>query len=231
MRRAFCGILTLVVSTLVAVAVPGAPPAHAGRAGSVSSDYTLLRAKPHGFVIGQAYRGTPVVMQQEVSEGYQWARIGGSFQDCAWIYQPAVSTTDDAPDSCRHSDRGISETLFARFVAQGGDTTANPTNGTDGLAAHIDINRPACTIKDASNTAAFGNVDAIEGGSDAPKDFLFTVPNGHPVLWRYLTRDYRWFMVRDPSRGSSDGAGSPSWFYVQAECVSVDQATPHRYVG
>lgn len=231
MRRAFCGILTLVVSTLVVVGAPSeVAPAQAGGIGSVTSDYTLLRAKPHGFVIGQAYRNTIVVVQQEPIEGYQWARIDGAFQDCAWIYQGAVSSTSDIADECRHDGRDISEATFARFIALGGDTAANPDNGTDGLPAHINISLPNCTIKDAANTAAFGNVNAIEGGSETPEDFLFTVPDGHPVMWRYLTRDYRWFMLRDPSGGPTDGVGNPSWYFVQAQCVAVDQPNSNRYI-
>ncbi len=230
MRRTLSWIVTLALSAIGAVAAPIAlHPAHAGQAGRVTSDYTLLRAKPHGFVIGQAYRGQGVTVQQAPQEGYQWARIGNNFNDCAWIFQGAVKTTGSAGDSCRHDNRGISESRFARFIALGGDTAGNPANGTDGLPAHIDVTGPNCAAKHGDHTPAFGNVNAIEGTTSA-KDHLFLVPHGHPVLWRYLTRDYQWFMVRDPSRGPTDGTGAPSWYYVYSGCVVPDQIDPHRFI-
>jgi hypothetical protein len=43
------------------------------------------------------------------------------------------------------------------------------------------------------------------------------VPDGTSLLWRYVSRDGRWVMVRDPH----PAAGKPNWYFVPRACVSL----------
>lgn len=48
-----------------------------------------------------------------------------------------------------------------------------------------------------------------------------SVAKGGSVLWRYVSRDGAFVMVRDPAAGSTDGVGIQSWFFVPRDCLPV----------
>jgi hypothetical protein len=41
---------------------------------------------------------------------------------------------------------------------------------------------------------------------------------GSIVKWRYVSRDGAYVMVRDPSRGSTNGVGQQGWYFLPRGC-------------
>ena len=49
---------------------------------------------------------------------------------------------------------------------------------------------------------------------------VLELPDGHTLLWRYVSRDGIWVLVRDPANTGS--ATEPNWYFVHRGCVSLE---------
>ncbi len=63
------------------------PPAQAAEQKRVDTDYTLLRRGPHSFVLGTAYDGWTVDVQQDAVESYRWGRVFGDLNECLSVHE------------------------------------------------------------------------------------------------------------------------------------------------
>ncbi|HEY0487094.1 MAG TPA: hypothetical protein VGD72_12685 [Mycobacteriales bacterium] len=171
---------------------------------------------PNSYVIGNAYPGWSMFVQgpRQFAKGpgnprgayYRWGFLGGNLRRCAWIEDGNTTGGTTVADRCG-SPQQIDTPYFLRTFTDG---TKN-NNAGDGSRTHMNRGAAGCT----SHTA-FGNVSPWAVPA-RPADPVSDVPDGKALLWRYVSRDGRWVMVRDPA----PTAGKPNWYFVPRGCVSL----------
>jgi hypothetical protein len=217
---------TSVVASVATLAIPscmvGDPPG-AGESsdslhGAVERIATLSYA-PNSFVIGNAYSGWTDIIQgpsqfshgpgNETGTYYRWGFLYGEhFDRCAWIDDAAVDPTTSRHGSnvCGNPQEIDDGYFFSTFT----NGEHNHLAG-DGSVTHMQYDGNGC-----DDTNGYGNVEPWR--VPAPPDNLVgEVPDGKLLLWRYVTRDGKWVLVRDPA----PPAGQPNWYFVHRGCVSV----------
>jgi hypothetical protein len=190
-----------------------APPVNAGERKTVNTDYTLVRSDPGAYVVGIAFRGDTVDVQQDESGGYRWGlvyRLG----ICAWTYGGALTQGGSVADVCRH-DPPRSVDGFTNGQV-GSDSTGN-----DGAPATLTPSTPGCQTYPDGSVPGYGNVRPWLVPAQPSEQLPGVALTGVDVVrWRYVSADGGWVMVHVPSFGDTDGVGVPSWFFVQRPCVS-----------
>lgn len=207
------GTVLAAVAMGVGAAATMAESAGAGERKTVNSDYTLVRSDPGSYVIGTAFRGDPVDVQQDASSGYRWGmvyRLGV----CAWTADTALAQGSSTADVCRH-DPPRSVSGFTN-----GQVGTNPA-GNDGLPATFTPGNGSCQKNADGTVPGYANVHPWEKPAHPSEQLAgvgLTAADG--VLWRYVSADGGWVMVHVPKFGDTNGTGTPSWFFVQRPCVS-----------
>jgi hypothetical protein len=201
---------------VVGVLLTGAPAEAASHHHVKPGVITTISYAPNSYVIGNAYQHWSMWVQgtRQFSKGpgnpdgayYRWGFIGGTFTRCAWIEDGNTTGTGTVPDRCG-SPRQIDTPYFLRTFTNG---TKNAKPG-DGSATTMNRTAPGCTA-----FTAYGNVSPWAVPS-RPANAVFGVPDGKKLLWRYVSRDGRWVMVRDPA----PTANEPNWYFVPRACVSL----------
>ncbi|MFF1836459.1 hypothetical protein ACFVXE_19960 [Streptomyces sp. NPDC058231] len=213
LRRPKAAILALVsAGAVTAVLATGmAPTADAAVRKHVTTDYTLLRRGPHSYVIGTAYRDWTADVHGDQSGGYRWARVFGDINTCLWIYGGAVEGDAAADVSC-----GAATTMST-------DTFTNGQIGgsADDGASVATVAGAGCATYDGTHITGYGNVRPWQVPATATAPVNGQVAIGQTVLWRYVSRDGKWVMVRDPRAGSTDGSGQQGWYFVPRNCLPV----------
>ncbi len=211
----FFGSATALGVSLIALA---AAPAGAALRKTIEPDYTLLRRGPHSYVLGTGYRGWTVDVQDAASEAYRWGHVYGSLDACLWIFEGAVRAGgEEVPDACRHDDRVLPDAAFASAIYGGAD---------DGADVFVVADAAACPTWDGVHVTGYGNVRPWLDVT-APSEPLQTqVALGGQVKRRYLSRDGRFVMVRDPALGAADGVGLQAWFFVPVTCLTEAPPPP-----
>ena len=199
---------------LIAVAPVSAPSSSTAEAAlrkTVTSDYTLLRRAPRSYVIGTAYRDWTFDAQGEADAGYRWGRIFGDLNTCLWIYEGAIAGDGATSQSCSDTPGIMPVEEF--------------TNGQIGGAADdgasVATVAGACATYDGVHLIGYGNVRPWLVPAVASAPVPTSVVAGASVLWRYVSRDGAYVMVRDPGAGSTDGIGIQSWFFLPRACLPV----------
>ncbi|MET7931183.1 hypothetical protein ABZT43_46515 [Streptomyces sp. NPDC005349] len=175
------------------------------------NQHTLLRRSPVSYVVGTAYRGWTVDIQGDPQGGYRWGHIYGDLNSCLWIYDGAASGDEAHANEC-------------------GDPVTMPTSeftngqiggGTSDGATVTTVAGSGCATYDGSHITGYGNVRpwAVPTTPSAPLNTQVAI--GQTVLWRYVSRDGRYVMVRDPRGGSTDGVGLQSWYFVPRGCLPM----------
>jgi hypothetical protein len=142
---------------------------------------------------------------------YRWGFLfGESFDRCAWIADDAASGTVDEPGSKCGSPQEI-DTPY--FFAEYTDGIHNDLAG-DGSVTHMHYAGSGC-----SDRNGYGNVEPWKVPA-TPHNALGPIADGTELLWRYVSKDGRWVLVRDPH----GEAGHPNWFFVHRGCVSLANA-------
>lgn len=210
--RVRAGLMAFALAALLVVPLDRdyTPRAHAALRQQVTTDYTLLRRGPHSYVVGTAYRGWTVDIQQEPLEGYRWGHVYGDLNACLWIYDGAVSGSTPIADGCRHSGRILSVSEFTNGQIGGGSTDGALVNTVAG---------PGCSTWDGTHIVGYGNVRPWLVPASASSPVATSAPLGGQVKWRYVSRDGAWVMVRDPNAGPTDGVGIQSWFFLPRGCL------------
>ena len=140
-----------------------------------------------------------------LSLGYLY---GENFDRCAWINNNDVdaTTSTHSANKCP-SGQQINDSYFYSTFTNG---EHNQLAG-DGSITHMQYDGSGCT-----DTRGFGNVSPWRVPA-TPANLVGTIPNGKELRWRYVTRDGKWVLVRDPA----PAAGKPNWYFVHRGCVSV----------
>jgi len=211
-------LMSLVAATTVALGmtliVPLSSPtpdstAEAALRKTVTSDYTLLRRGPRSYVIGTAYRGWTVDVQGPADASYRWGRVFGDLNGCLWIYEGAVAGSGAADQSCSETPQIWPEGLF---------TNGQIGGGSDDGATVATVAGPACLTYDGVHILGWGNVRPWQSITSVSAPIATNLALGASVRWRYVSRDGRYVMVRDPAGGSTDGVGVQSWYFLPRDC-------------
>jgi hypothetical protein len=210
-RRTLALLLGMLAASLLA-AVPLGASTHTADAAvrkQVTTDYTLLRRSPASYVIGTAYRNwTADVHGGEVS-GYRWARVYGDLNTCIWIYSGAVAGSQSIGDSC-----GAATTMpTSQF------TNGQISGGANDGSSVATVAGAGCATWDGAHIIGYGNVRPWQVPASASEALPGQVALGQTVLWRYVTRDGSFVMVRDPRAGGTDGVGLQGWYFMPRGCL------------
>lgn len=180
---------------------------------------TTISYAPNSFVIGNAYPGwhDHVQGKAQFSSGpgnpdgvsYRWGFLyGESFDHCAWIGNGASTADEVDVDNECGAPQEIDTPYFLRTYTDG---IHNSLAG-DGSLTHMHYAGSGCT-----DVNGYGNVDPwrVPAVLSNPRG---AVPDGRELLWRYVSKDGKWVLVRDPSES---GEESPNWYFVHRGCVSL----------
>ena len=180
---------------------------------------------PNSYVIGNVYPGWHIAVQgnPQFSSGpgnpqghsYRWGYIfGEDFDRCAWIEDSAATGSGSTTGSRCGSPQEIDT---PHFMATFTDGIHNALAG-DGSPTHMHYAGSGCTDRQG-----YGNVDPWKVPA-TPYNPVGEVPDGTLLLWRYVSRDGQWVLVRDPAHSGS--ATVPNWYFVHRGCVSVANTGP-----
>jgi hypothetical protein len=182
---------------------------------------TTISYAPNSYVIGNAYPGwhDDVQGDPQSSRGpgnwggasYRWGFLEGEhFDRCAWIGDEASSGTSEISghDRCG-SPQQIDTPYFLRTYTDGIHNSA----AGDGSLTHMRYAGSGC-----NNRNGYGNVDPWRVPA-VPSNSRGVVADGSTLFWRYVSKDGKWVLVRDPS---VDGLDSPNWYFVHRGCVSLE---------
>jgi hypothetical protein len=205
-------LATLAIAFVAIPTIQATSPAQAAERKQVGTDYTLLRRGPHSYVLGTAYRGWNVDVQQAPSGGYWWGHVYGDLNTCLWIHQDAVTGGSSVAEACDSEHRVIPESQFASAIGGGSD---------DGADVAVTKDASACPTHDGSHVVGYGNVRPWQDAAQPSSQVNTLVPLGDTVKWRYVSRDGKWVMVRAPQHGDTNGQGLQPWFFLPRTCVPV----------
>lgn len=210
-------VITLVIALTIALGftlvlpVASTSPTSTAEAAlrkTVTSDYTLLRRAPASYVIGTAYRGWTFDAQGPAQAGYRWGRVFGDLNACLWIYDGAVSGSAAATESCPTASTYPTSWFTNGVISPGAD---------DGSLIAT-VAGSSCWTYDGVHLLGYGNVRPWQVPARASSPIATSLVHGSTVKWRYVSRDGRYVMVRDPAAGSTDGRGVQSWYFLPRGC-------------
>lgn len=164
---------------------------------SLAGSYSVasIRNGPAEFVIGSAANGWTFDADYTGGNPWYYGYLYGNYNGCGWMLNNNLENTGDAGnDYCSSSGTVFPPTSFQSLV------NSQPSN--DGY--------PVNTI---CSTDVYGNVNPM--GTTSPSDFLRTLPDNYQVLWRYVTLDGNWVMMRDPNVADGDG----NWAFISRSCL------------
>jgi hypothetical protein len=183
-----------------------------------ASRIATISYAPNSFVIGNAYPGWTDEIQgkAQFSRGpgnpngaaYRWGYIfGESFDHCAWLDDGALGGGKHESGARCGAPQEIDTPRFLATYTNG-EHNALPGDGSD---TYMHYAGDGCTDVNGYGNVAPWRVPAT------PTNKVGAVPNGKLLKWRYVSRDGRWVLVRDPA----PRAGEPNWYFVHRGCVSV----------
>jgi hypothetical protein len=185
-----------------------------------ATEIATISYAPNSYVIGNMFPGWHIAVQGNTQfasgpgnpdgANYRWGFIyGESFDRCGWIDNASASGSGETPGALCDGPQEIDTSLFLATYTDG---IHNSLPG-DGSPTHMHYAGSGCT-----DHGGYGNVDPWKVPA-TPYNGVGAVPDGRLLLWRYVTRDGQWVMVRDPA---NDGSTSlPNWYFVHRGCVSV----------
>lgn len=179
---------------------------------------TTISYAPNSYVIGNAYASWTDVIQgpaqfssgpgNEGGAAYRWGYLyGENFDHCAWVNDDDVSGTAAATARCGSPQQIDTPSFLATYT----DGIHNSLAG-DGSVTHMHYAGSGC-----SDHAGYGNVEPWRSPA-TPDNSLGDVPDGKELLWRYVSHDGDWVLVRDPA----PPANQPNWYFVHRGCVSLE---------
>lgn len=177
--------------------------------------YSIVQAKPSGYVVGNCLSGTHL-RRQDKSSPYStsfpsayWdgGWIFGNYNGCGWINSGFTNLAGSTTQSlCPVGSIGYNNSEYQTANNNG---ACAPSTCTDGTAVRLRVN---CN--------AWGNFRPWAPGQMVT-DFIRVVPAGTTLYWRYMTKyeypagsgEYM-VMARDPSYS----AGNGNWAFYHSPC-------------
>ena len=213
-RRIALGTAGGLCLALALAAAPGTL-AHAAQDETVNDIATISYA-PNSYIIGNAYPGWTDVIQGNPEGGgngltYRWGYLyGPRFDSCAWIGSGQSTATGAASDMCGTPQQQDTP-----------DFTATYTDGT--VSPGVSDGSPTTRTGATNCGTGYGNVEPwrVPAVPGSPR----TVASTDYLLWRYVSKDGNWVMVRDtntPSTLNNPSATVPNWFFMPADCLNLE---------
>lgn len=138
-------------------------------------------------------------MQQDQNGGYRWGRVYGGIDICAWTFSAALSQGPPTQDVCRHDHRKVEGFTNGEVGTNSADN--------DGLPAQFTPTAPGCNTYPDGSVPGFGNVQPwLVPARPADQLVNVSLTAADQVLWRYVSADGGWVMVRVPKFGPTDAA-------------------------
>jgi len=190
-------VLLIVVLMALVASFPSVCQASVRYTVSLSSTYSVasIRNGPADFVIGSAANGWTFDADYTGGNPWYYGYLYGNFNGCGWMLNNNLENTGDAGnDYCSSGGTVFPQSSFQSLV------NSQPSN--DGYP-----------VDTTCATDVYGNVNPM--GATSPSDFLRTIPAGYQVLWRYVTLDGNWVMMRDPNVADGDG----NWAFISSSCL------------
>ncbi|WP_242908719.1 hypothetical protein [Actinomadura terrae] len=231
-----CGALTVSAMSTLAPATAQADTTRL-RVASVH-DATVRNGPPArgvGYVIGNAltarpgHKGVAIDLVGPGRRGFRYGQIHGQLNFCAWISVKA-KTTKAGRVSTPHCPGGTAGRVLpaSKFMYRQSNgkllRNCEPGKCGDGSSAAV---RPArCAAQYHGSVPVYGNVLPWLRKS-SPHDRYATIrARSYKVLWRYVSRDGDWVMVRDTHadnsaarRNAGFNTHASNWFFVPRVCV------------
>jgi hypothetical protein len=201
-------------SGLCLAALPGAA-AQAAQIETVNEIATISYA-PNSYIIGNAYSGWTDVIQGPAEGGgngltYRWGYLyGPRFDACAWIGSGQSTAKQAANDMCGTPQQQDTPYFVATY-----------TNGT--VSPGVSDGSPTTRTSATNCATGYGNVEPwrVPAAPGSPR----AVASTDYLLWRYVSRDGNWVMVRDtntPPTQGNPGATLPNWFFMPRDCLNLE---------
>lgn len=245
-RWAVVSLLVLAVGASL-MALPSAQAAESTRLRLQGGGDATIRngppARGSGYAIGNALAARPgrkgVAFDQvgPGRRGFRYGKFHGNVRFCAWLSTnaPVVRVGRVPMPHCPGGTAGrvLPPSKFMHKLPNGKLLrNCEPGTCSDGSRARV---RPArCARQFPGGVPVYGNV--LPWRSKAkPHDRYATIrAKSYLVLWRYVSRDGNWVMVRDPHK--RDGAArrkagfdtrASDWFFVPRSCVFDHEGKLH----
>ena len=149
-----------------------------------------VRARPGSYVIGELHGSDAIdVTNRDANPWY----FGGSFRGgCSFVNVGNTFTANVGSSSaCANSSSGYGDSIFMSAANCPGCNTY-----TD-IGPHGDL-----SVCENLTVPVYQLTASVHAGCRDPK----VIPAGHPVGWRYYTRDGQWIAIKDGAAGDSNGA-------------------------
>jgi hypothetical protein len=184
--------------------------------------WTSLRPQPGWFTVGNAQNGWGFdLVSGRLNSGYQFGWIGGGnysngeprVAGCLWTQATYVATEGQTPTADCSPWASIPESSY--MVAWNGNVpgvNCTSSGQCDGRPIQMD-NAAVC----GGGTWLYQNVRPYAPYASNPVEAFQWISYSEPLKWRYITKDWRYVMVRMPSRGN---AGLQDWGFVPKVCFS-----------
>jgi hypothetical protein len=202
-------IVTVLVSAgLTAAATTGT----AGGVQRVNKPWTELKSGHPSFVIGNLPHDSHVYVYGKQQAGYRWTYTP-QLDFCLWMFDQDVDPTPQkAPAHCRQPHE-YSVSTFTN--GQIGKTGRGPY-GTDGAPTRLAPEKCGGKVGQYANVAPWRSTTL--SGAQLEQWKIGTVTTKLDVKWRYVTKDGRFVMVRDPALPNN---ATPNWYFVRRACITI----------
>lgn len=164
------------------------------------------------YVVGTAYRGNTFWAQGPAVKGWRWGYLGGDVNYCVWVWGGSVSKGGTSTANRCGTPRDEPPGSVLGF--SNGQIGRNSKNN-DGKKTHLTPRARGC----GSSIQAWGNVKPWQDLT-SPRKVVLRTSRARTVMWRYVTRDGRYVLVRDPKLGTTGGY-PPNWYFVERQCVKL----------
>jgi hypothetical protein len=169
-----------------------------------SQRFATIRNIPGGLVVGNCRGGSIAYQHGQDANGTWGFDYVSSFNNCGWLlYSNTPLQNNNSNNHCLNSPTNPALSSFAFY------SNCAPQTCSDGSPIYLQ-----------SNCQAYANVNP-EVPHSGGVDPTWVFAAGEMLLWRYVTADNNYIMVRHPGISTGDG----NWVFLPSGCFDPSQLT------